>query len=112
MKTYNYLDLFKYPSLQKPTLVLMYWWMFRFFMYYGLNFALESVLKSGFLLTMIISGAAIMEVLGSFGIAIMTTFCYKNYKLDIMRISLIVISTCCCMLWFLEIGTDCVAEAA
>ena len=59
-KDYNYLDLFKYPSLKKPTIVLMYWWMFRFFMYYGLNLALESVLKNGFILTMIISGAAIM----------------------------------------------------
>lgn len=71
MKQYSYLDLFKYPSLKKPTFVLMYWWTFRFFMYYGLNLALESVLKSSFLLTMIISGAAIMEVLGSFGIRIL-----------------------------------------
>jgi len=39
-KGYSYLDLFKYPSLKKPTLVLMYWWTFRFFMYYGLNLAL------------------------------------------------------------------------
>ncbi len=68
------MDLFKYPSLKKPTLVLMYWWMFRFFMYYGMNLALESVLKNGFLLTMIISGAAIMEVFGSFGIRIIFIF--------------------------------------
>ena len=67
-KAYGYFDLFRYPSLKKPTLVLMYWWTFRFFMYYGLNLALESVLKSSFLLTVIISGTAIIEVFGSFGI--------------------------------------------
>jgi hypothetical protein len=67
-KAYGYFDLFRYPSLKKPTLVLMYWWTFRFFMYYGLNLALESVLKSSFLLTVIISGTAIIEVVGSFGI--------------------------------------------
>jgi len=88
-------------------------------MYYGLNLALESVLKSSFLLTLIISGAAIMEVLGSFGIrnfffnsAIMTTFCYNNYKLDIMRISLIITTISCVFLWFLEIGPDCVVMAS
>jgi len=81
-------------------------------MYYGLNLALESVLKSSFLLTLIISGAAIMEVLGSFGIPIMTTFCYNNYKLDIMRISLIITTICCVFLWFLEIGPDCVVMAS
>ena len=62
--------MFKYPSLRKITIVLMYWWMFRFFMYFGLNLALESILHSGLLLTLVIAFAAIVEVLGSFGISI------------------------------------------
>jgi hypothetical protein len=61
--------LFKYASLKKITLVLMYWWMFRFFMYFGLNLALESILRSGLLLTIVIAVAAVVEVLGSFGIS-------------------------------------------
>ncbi len=44
-------------------------------MYYGLNLALESVLKSSFLLTMIISGTAIIDVFGSFGICNFSFIC-------------------------------------
>lgn len=69
VKEYNFLDLFKFASLRKVTLVLMYWWMFRFFMYFGLNLALESILHSGLLLTLVIAFAAAVEVLGSFGIS-------------------------------------------
>jgi hypothetical protein len=47
----------------------MYWWMFRFFMYFGLNLALESILHSGLLLTIVIAVAAVFEILGSFGIS-------------------------------------------
>lgn len=37
-------------------------------MYYGLNLALESILHSGMVLTMVIAAAAIVEVIGSFGL--------------------------------------------
>lgn len=56
----------------------MYWWMFRFFMYFGLNLALESILHSGLLLTIVIAGAAVVEVLGSFGISKL----YGIYSID------------------------------
>jgi hypothetical protein len=62
----NFLNLFKSP-FRKITLVVMYWWMFRFFMYYGLNLALESILHSGLLLTIVIAVSAVFEILGSFG---------------------------------------------
>lgn len=68
-KRFHFLDLFRYKSLRKVTLVLMYWWMFRFFMYFGINLALESILKSGLFLTLVISGGALVEVFGSFGIS-------------------------------------------
>ena len=68
--SYNFLDLFKYKSLRKTTIVLIYWWMFRFFMYFGINLALLSMVKSGFYLTLLIASGSIMEVLGSFGISI------------------------------------------
>jgi hypothetical protein len=38
-------------------------------MYFGLNLALESILRSGLLLTIVIAVAAVVEVLGSFGIS-------------------------------------------
>ena len=38
--SYNFSHLFRFASLRKITLVLMYWWLFRFFMYFGLNLAL------------------------------------------------------------------------
>jgi hypothetical protein len=38
-------------------------------MYFGLNLALESILHSGLLLTIIIALGALVEVLGSFGIS-------------------------------------------
>ena len=47
----------------------MYWWMFRFFMYFGLNLALESILRSGLFLTVAIAFGAIVEIVGSFGIS-------------------------------------------
>lgn len=106
-RSYNYLDLFKYKSLQKVTLVLMYWWLFRFFMYFGLNLALESILNSGLLLTVVIAGAAIVEVLGSFGITLMTTILYRKYKLDMMRTSLFITTSCLTLMWFLKIKIEC-----
>lgn len=42
----------------------------------------------------------------------MTTFCFRNYKLDIMRISLIITTICCLLLWFLDIGPECVVMAS
>ena len=63
------MDLFKFKSLRKYTLILMYWWIFKFFMYFGLNLALESILHSGLLLTIIIALGALVEVFGSFGIS-------------------------------------------
>lgn len=68
-KDYGFFDLIRYRSVRKITLVLMYLWMFQFFMYYGLNLALESILKSGLYLTLMISAASLMQVLGSFGIS-------------------------------------------
>ena len=59
------------------------------------------------MLTVVIAGAAIVEVIGSFGITLMTTILYRKYKLDIMKTSLL-ITTCCLMLmWFLKIKADC-----
>jgi hypothetical protein len=46
----------------------MYLWWFRFFIYFGLNLALESVLKSGFWLTLAISLSSVSEVTGTFGL--------------------------------------------
>ncbi len=67
-RTYNYLDLFRFGSVKKATFVLMYMWMFRFFMYFSLNLALESVLQSGYILTVAISSSSFLEVIGTFGI--------------------------------------------
>lgn len=65
---YNYLDLFRYKSVRRATLVLAYLWAFRFFIYFALNLALESVLKSGFWLTLTISLSSFSEVIGTFGV--------------------------------------------
>lgn len=40
IKTYNYLDLFKYKSLLKITVSMMTFWMVRFYVYYGLTLGL------------------------------------------------------------------------
>ena len=88
--------------------------MFRFFMYFGLNLALESILHSGLLLTLVIAFAAIVEVLGSFGIsnwfaniALMTTTLYRKNKLDMMKFSLMMTTICCVAMWFLKIKIEC-----
>lgn len=85
----------------------MYWWLFRFFMYFGLNIALESILNSGLLLTMVIAGAAIVEVIGSFGITLMTTVLYRKYKLDMMKTALLITTSCFIIMWFLKIKIEC-----
>jgi hypothetical protein len=54
--------------VKKATFLLMYLWMFRFFMYFAMNLALESVLQSGFMLTLAISTSSFSEVIGTFGI--------------------------------------------
>ena len=46
----------------------MYLWTFRFFIYFGLNLALVSVVKSGFWLTLTISLSSVSEVIGTFGL--------------------------------------------
>ncbi len=33
----------------------------------------------------------------------MTTLLYRNYKLDMMKIALLVTTLCCTMMWFLKI---------
>jgi MFS family permease len=81
VKQYNYLDLFRYGSVKKATFFLMYFWMFRFFMYFALNLALESVLQSGSILTIAISTSSFFEVIGTFGILILTFMFKKKYTL-------------------------------
>ncbi|EGR30923.1 major facilitator superfamily protein, putative [Ichthyophthirius multifiliis] len=40
---YNYLDLFRFPSLRKITLCMMLLWVFRYIIYYGQTFSLSSL---------------------------------------------------------------------
>ena len=54
--------------MRRNTLVLVYLWTFRFFIYFALNLALELVLKSGFWLTLTIALSSFSEVLGTFGL--------------------------------------------
>ena len=54
--------------MRRNTLVLVYLWTFRFFIYFALNLALELVLKSGFWLTLTIALSSLSEVLGTFGL--------------------------------------------
>ena len=68
MRNYNYLDLFRYSSVLKATFLLIFLWTFRFFIYFSTNLALESVLQSGFWLTLVISTSSFAEVIGTFGI--------------------------------------------
>jgi hypothetical protein len=70
VKQYNYCDLLRFGSVKKATLLLMYLWIFRYFMYFALNLALESVLQSSYVLTMAISLSSFFEVVGTFGIRI------------------------------------------
>lgn len=67
-RTYNYLDLFRYESLRKLTLTLMWLWLVRYFMYYAINLGMEAIVNSGFVLTVVISISALVEVVGAFGI--------------------------------------------
>lgn len=66
-RQYNYFDLFRYRSLRSITLVLMVLWLVRFFMYYSINLALESIATSGFMLSVVVSLSAFSEVLGAIG---------------------------------------------
>ena len=77
--------------------------MFRFFMYYGLNLALESILNSGLMLTIAIASGAVMEVMGTFGVSVMTTFLCRKFKIDIIKFSILFISICILAMWFLEV---------
>lgn len=81
---YRFLDLFRYKSLRRSTLGLMYFWMFRFFIYYGINLALESVLKSGFWLALAIALSSFSEVIGTFGLR---TFCLTEPSSGCSRVS-------------------------
>lgn len=67
-RRYNYIDLFRFGSLRKLTCGLMLLWLVRFFMYFSINLSLESIVNTGFVLSLIISGSAVVEVLGTFGI--------------------------------------------
>lgn len=60
IKTYNYLDLFKYKSLLKITVSMMIFWMVRFYVYYGLSLGLETIGASGYFLTYTISASALI----------------------------------------------------
>lgn len=53
---YNYLDIFRYPSLRKITFFMFLLWFFRYFTYFGFTFSLASFgaeLHQNFLLTAI-----------------------------------------------------------
>ena len=55
-KSYNYLDMARYPSLRRITLFLFLLWFFRYFTYFGFIFSLASFgdeLHQNFLLTAI-----------------------------------------------------------
>lgn len=46
----------------------MWWWIFRFFMYFSLNLSLTGILANGMILTIVIAGTALAEVIGSLGL--------------------------------------------
>lgn len=55
-KNYNYIDIFRYPSLRKITFFMFLLWFFRYFTYFGLAFSLSSFgpdLHENFLLSAI-----------------------------------------------------------
>lgn len=58
-RAYNYLDLFKYPSLRKKTICMMIFWMVRFYVYYGLTLGLETIATSGTFLAYTIAASSI-----------------------------------------------------
>lgn len=41
-KNYNYIDIFRYPSLRKITFFIFFVWFFRFLIYFGFIFSLSS----------------------------------------------------------------------
>lgn len=49
-------------------LIVVFFFMFRFFVYFSINLALEVVLKSGFWLSLGISLSSVLDVLGTFGL--------------------------------------------
>lgn len=113
-RRYNYFDLLRYKSLRKLTCGLMLLWLVRFFMYFSINLSLESIVNTTLVLSLIISGSAIVEVLGTFGIrnnhtylAVMTTYLFHKKKIDIMRLSLYMTTICCILLWFVVIPRTC-----
>ncbi len=109
-QTYNYIDLFKYRSLRKTTFSMIIFWMVRFYVYYGLTLGLETMGVSGSFLAYTISASSFAEVLGTFGIPIMTIFIFNRYKLDIMRKSILMVSLCCLLLYFIIIPSNCMTK--
>lgn len=105
VRQYNYFDLFRYGSVKKATLFLIYMWMYRFLMYFALNLALESVLQSGMILTLAISISSFFEVIGTFGILIITfSFKRKFTLLEIIKYCTLLLSILCAGLWLVEIN--------
>lgn len=82
--------------------------MYRFFMYFALNLALESVLQSGFILTLAISISSFFEVIGTFGVLILTFIFKKKYSLlEIIRMCVLVLSFLCGGLWMIKLNSQC-----
>ena len=105
IKQYNYFDLFRYGSVKKATFFLLYMWIFRFFLYFALNLAMESVLQSGSILTIAISTSSFFEVIGTFGILILTFIFKKKYTLlEIIKGCTLVLSVLTGGLWLVEIN--------
>lgn len=67
---------------------------------------------SGSFLTYTISASSFAEVFGTFGIPIMTVFVFNRYKLEIMRKSILIVSICCVILYFITIPSHCMTKDA
>lgn len=93
----------------------MYFWTFRFFIYFGINLALESVLKSGFWLALAISLSSFSEVIGTFGLriylfnsAIIRLLVSNTYSsIDILKRCFFWLSFIFILLWLPSVDNQC-----
>ena len=104
MSSSGYLDLFKFKELRKTTLVLLYVWFFRNFVYYGLNYSL-SVLGTEVYQNFTIT--ALSETIANL-FAARIKFAYG--RITSLNMSILASSVSCLLIYFVPIPEECYVD--